>query len=278
MARRIDLFTLVLIAGLASSVTAQIRGDVVVSGLRTPVAAVADPTDRSVFFVVEQGGLIRVVRDGALLVEPFLDLRNDISTGGERGLLGLALSPDYAQSRRAYVNFTNRNGDTVVARFVRDANNRLIATRASRFDLQWPDGRRIIEQPFANHNGGHLAFGPEGYLYIGLGDGGSSGDPMNFAQNPDVLLGKMLRIDVNVPDDDARGYRVPADNPFVDGSPIRALGEIWAFGLRNPWRYSFDDWTRGGTAALVIGDVGQNAREEINFEPDAFAVCGSVAD
>jgi glucose/arabinose dehydrogenase len=267
MARSITLCALALVAGLASSVSAQIRGETIVTGLRTPVAVVADPTDRSVLLIVEQSGLIRTARDGVLLGEPFLDLRNDISAGGERGLLGLALAPDYESSRRFYVNFTDRNGDTVIARFLRHAERPEIADRASRVDLQWPGGRRVVEQPFSNHNGGHLAFGPDGYLYIGLGDGGSGGDPMNHAQRPDTLLGKMLRIDVNVPDDDPHGYRVPPDNPFVDGDPIGALGEIWAFGLRNPWRYSFDDWTRGGTSALVIGDVGQNAREEINFEP-----------
>jgi glucose/arabinose dehydrogenase len=131
----------------------------------------------------------------------------------------------------------------------------------------WPDGRRFVEHPFSNHNGGHLAFGSDSYLYIGMGDGGSGGDPFNHAQNPSSLLGKMLRIDVSVPDTDPRGYRVPEDNPFVDRQPIAALGEIWAFGLRNPWRYTFDDWTHGGTGALVIADVGQNAREEINWEP-----------
>jgi glucose/arabinose dehydrogenase len=124
-------------------------------------------------------------------------------------------------------------------------------------------------QPFNNHNGGHLAFGPDGYLYIGLGDGGSGGDPFNNAQSPRTLLGKMLRIDVSVLDDDPRGYRIPEDNPFVTGTPVAALPEIWAFGLRNPWRYSFDDMTRGGTGALVIGDVGQNAREEIDWQPRA---------
>jgi glucose/arabinose dehydrogenase len=261
--------TAFLIAVLSGPLTAaaQIRAETIATGLRTPVAVVADPTDRSIFFVVEQSGLIRVVRDGALVDAPFLDLRNTISTGGERGLLGLALAPDYAESRRLFVNFTNRNGDTVVARYTRQGDDPLRADPDSRFDLQWPDGRRTIDQPFANHNGGHLAFGPDGYLYVGLGDGGSGGDPLNHAQNPGTLLGKMLRIDVAVPGDEARGYRVPEDNPFVDGDPIAALPEIWAFGLRNPWRYSFDDWTRGGTGALTIGDVGQNAREEVNFEP-----------
>lgn len=187
------------------------------------------------------------------------------SRGGERGLLGLAFPPDAATSRRFYVNFTNTDGHTVVARFTRGTNGRV--DTGSRFDLVWPDRRRFIEQPYSNHNGGNLAFGPDGYLYIGLGDGGSGGDPLNNAQNPNSLLGKMLRIDVSVADSDTRGYRVPADNPFVSQTPVAALGEIWAFGLRNPWRYSFDDWTRGGTGALVIGDVGQGAREEVDWEP-----------
>lgn len=258
---------LFLVAALARSATAQIASQVVATGLSDPVAVVADPTDRSNLIIVEQGGLLRLVRDGVLREEPFLDLRGEISNGGERGLLGLALAPDYAESRRFFVKFTNRAGDTVVARFRRDAEDPLRADPGSRFDLQWPNGRRFIDQPFANHNGGHLAFGPGGFLFIGMGDGGSAGDPMNFAQNPQSLLGKMLRIDVNVTDGDPRGYRIPPDNPFVDGRPVRALTEIWAFGLRNPWRYSFDDWTRGGTGGLTIGDVGQDAREELNFEP-----------
>lgn len=264
---RILIFALAVTVGLVVSAQAQITAETVAISLRNPVAVTADPTNASVFFVVEQNGLIRVMREGALLAEPFLDLRNEVIAGGERGLLGLALAPDFAESRRFFVNFTNRNGDTVVARFRRRADDPLTADGSSRLDLLWPNGRRVIAQPFSNHNGGHLAFGPDGYLYIGLGDGGGSGDPMNHAQNAQSLLGKMLRIDVNVPDDDSRGYRVPEDNPFVDGAPIPALAEIWSFGLRNPWRYSFDDWTRGGTSALTIGDVGQNTREEINFEP-----------
>jgi glucose/arabinose dehydrogenase len=256
-----------LLPFFAPAALGQIRAETIATGLRSPVAVVADPTDGQTFLIVEQSGLVRVLRAGTVLDTPFLDLRDAISAGGERGLLGLALAPDYAVSRRVYVNFTNRNGDTVVARFLRDVDNPVRADPASRVDLRWPDGRGVIEQPFANHNGGHLAFGPEGYLYIGLGDGGSGGDPFDNAQNPQTLLGKMLRIDVNVPADDPRGYRVPEDNPFLDGDPIAALGEIWAFGLRNPWRYSFDDWTRGGTGALTIADVGQNAREELNFEP-----------
>ena len=253
------------LAVFPAAATAQLRTEVIATGFSNPVAFVMDPLDPSTFYVVEQRGTVRTVRNNAVLPEMFLDLRSSISSGGERGLLGLAFAPDHAASRRFYVNFTNPNGDTVVARYTRNAQGAVDVS--SRFDLMWNDGRRFISQPFANHNGGHLAFGPDGYLYIGMGDGGSGGDPMNHAQNPGSLLGKMLRIDVDVADDDTRGYRVPEDNPFVDGQPIAALPEIWAFGLRNPWRYSFDDWTRGGTGALVIADVGQTAREEVNWEP-----------
>ena len=250
---------------LPSQATAQLRTQVIATGLVMPVAFVVDPLDPSTFYVVEQRGTIRTLHNGTLSPAFFLDVRLAISVGAERGLLGLAFPPDHAHSRRLYVNFSNREGHTVVARYTRTAQGTVDPN--SRFDLMWPDSRRYIEQPFANHNGGHLAFGPEAYLYIGLGDGGSSGDPLNNAQNPNALLGKMLRIDVNVPDNDTRGYRVPEDNPFVDRQPIAALPEIWDFGLRNPWRYNFDDWTHGGTGALVIADVGQNAREEVNWEP-----------
>ncbi|MDO8680048.1 MAG: PQQ-dependent sugar dehydrogenase [Acidobacteriota bacterium] len=266
MNRRIATASLVLASLLLpAAAMAQLRTQVVATGLSNPVAFVVDPVDPSTFYVVEQRGTIRTVRNNAVATTFALDIRSQISAGGERGLLGMAFSPDAAESRRVFVNFTNPEGHTVVARYTRDAQGRFEA--ASRFDLMWPDGRRLIEQPFSNHNGGHLAFGPDGYLYIGLGDGGSGGDPLNHAQNPNQLLGKMLRIDVGVPESDSRGYRVPEDNPFVDRQPIAALTEIWAFGLRNPWRYSFDDWTRGGTGALVIADVGQTAREEVNWEP-----------
>src|SRR5205814_982805 len=155
------------------------------------------------------------------------------------------------------------------ARFRRSAGA-VTADPGSRFDLRWggAGGPAVIVQPFANHNGGNLAFGPDGYLYIGLGDGGSSNDPDHRAQNPSELLGKMLRIDVNVPDTHATGYQIPADNPFAAGrGPVPARPEIWAFGLRNPWRYSFDDPGRGGTGALIIADVGQSSFEEIDYEP-----------
>jgi glucose/arabinose dehydrogenase len=265
MRRGLAAFLVLFLLSFPVQSVAQMRARVVAEGLANPVAFVVDPGDPSTFYVVEQRGTIRTVRDNAVSSSFFLDLRSSIAAGGERGLLGLAFPPDAVETRRFYVNFTNRDGDTVVARFTRRADGQVDPD--SRFDLRWPDGRRVIRQPFSNHNGGHLAFGPDGYLYIGLGDGGSGGDPMHLAQQPQTLLGKMLRIDVDVPDSDPRGYRVPEDNPFVDRHPIAALGEIWAFGLRNPWRYTFDDWTRGGTGALVIADVGQNAREEVNWEP-----------
>ena len=199
----------------SSLVEAQLRPRTFVSGLVTPLAFVQDPTDRSVQFVVEQRGLIRVVRNGALETENLLDLRGMIAATGEQGLLGLAFPPDAASSRRLFVNFTNAAGDTVIARFRRSANP-LVADMSSRFDLRWNGeaGAAVIAQPFANHNGGHLAFGPDGFLYIGMGDGGSGNDPDHRAQNRATLLGKMLRVDVNVPDSDPIGYAVPSSNPF----------------------------------------------------------------
>jgi glucose/arabinose dehydrogenase len=235
------------------------------AGFSTPVAIVQDPTNRTVQVVVEQGGRVRVVESGAVQPADFLDLRSVVSAGGERGLLGLAFAPDYASSGRVFVNFTNRDGHTVIARF-RRSSNPLVADTATRFDLRI-GGSAVIAQPFANHNGGHLEFGPDGFMYIGLGDGGSANDPAHRAQNPTELLGKMLRIDVNVPDADASGYRVPPSNPFVAGGPTGTRHEIWSFGLRNPWRYTFDLPARGGTGALVLGDVGQGGFEEVNYEP-----------
>lgn len=255
-------------SGLASETEAQLKVSVHASGLTLPVAFIQDPTDRTVQFVVEQGGRIRVVRNGTVRPTDFLDLTRAIASGGERGLLGLVFAPDFATSGRFYVNFTNPAGDTVVARFHRSADP-LVADPSSRFDLRWGGaaGPAFIAQPFSNHNGGNLAFGPDGFLYIGLGDGGSGNDPGHRAQNPSQLLGKMLRIDVNVPDAHPSGYQVPPDNPFVGGGTIAARSEIWSFGLRNPWRYTFDDPTRGGTGALVIADVGQDRWEEIDYEP-----------
>lgn len=231
------------------------------SGFTSPVAFVQDPTDPHTQFVVEQGGRIRTLVDGVVQAADFLSLQGVITSGGERGLLGLAFPPDAAASRRFFVNFTDLSGNTVVARFTRVANPR-VADTASRFDLLWSTGVRWIVQPFANHNGGCLQFGPDGYLYVGMGDGGSGDDPLNNAQNPASLLGKILRIDVSVSDGDVRGFRIPPDNPFASSSSP----EIWAFGVRNPWRFSFDDPAKGGTGALIIGDVGQSLWEEVDYE------------
>ncbi len=263
MVRAARALAALAIAAHAVSLSAQtpLRTRVYASGFTNPLAFVQDPSDRNTQFVVEQGGRIRVVQAGAVLETDFLDVRGAITSGGERGLLGLAFAPD--ASGRFFVNFTDRAGNTVVARF-RRSSNPLVADPASRFDLVWNSGEAFVRQPFANHNGGDLVFGPDGFLYIGLGDGGAGDDPEHRAQNPRELLGKMLRVDVNVPDSHPVGYTIPPGNPFASAAGVRP--EIWAFGLRNPWRYTFDDPSRGGSGALVIGDVGQNRWEEIDYE------------
>jgi glucose/arabinose dehydrogenase len=267
--RSLAFVVLVLaVAVAAQPIDAQsaLKSRVYAAGLSSPVAFVQDPTSNSRQFVVEQGGRIRVIESGVVQPTDFLDLRGAIVSGGEQGLLGMAISPDYASSGRFYVNFTNPAGNTVVARFLRSGNP-AVADASSRFDLKWPSGLSYVAQPYANHNAGNLAFGPDGFLYIALGDGGSANDPENRAQNPAELLGKCLRIDVNVSLNHATGYAVPSTNPFVSGGPAGVLKEIWSFGLRNPWRYSFDMPSRGGTGALIIADVGQGAWEEIDYEP-----------
>ena len=260
---RSRLVVLLAALGCAPAVWAQPRLVVYAGGFSAPVAIVQDPTNPEIQFVVQQAGRIRVVRNGVVQATDFLNLATAIVCCGERGLLGLAFAPDYAVSRRFFVNFTNPNGHTVIARFTRSVANPLVADPASRFDLRWSTGLRHIIQDYSNHNGGCLAFGPDGYLYVAMGDGGSGNDPQNRAQSPDSLLGKMLRIDVSVPDSDPNGFRVPPDNPFVAG--LRP--EIWSYGWRNPWRFSFDDPARGGTGAIIAADVGQGAWEEINYEP-----------
>ena len=265
--RRAITIALFLSCAVVEGLHAQLRLRTQGTGFISPLAIVQDPADRNVQFVVQQNGRIRVLQVGTVLPTDFLDVSASIVAGGEQGLLGFAFPPDAAASGRFFLNFTNRSGHTVVARFRRSSP--VAADAASRFDLRWggATGPAFIAQPFANHNGGHLAFGPDGFLYIGLGDGGSGDDPQHRAQNPQEFLGKMLRIDVNVPDSHASGYQVPADNPFLRSGPPSTRQEIWAFGLRNPWRYTFDDPARGGTGALLIGDVGQGRWEEVDYEP-----------
>ncbi len=200
-------------------------------------------------FLVYQRGLIVAFDSSMVEIGTFMDISDRITAGGEQGLLGLAFHPDFESNGRFFVNYTNRSGNTVVSEFGLDANGN--GDPASE--------RRLlgIDQPFANHNGGMIAFGPDGYMYIGMGDGGDGGDPLNNGQRMDTLLGKMLRIDVNSGDP----YAIPADNPYADGTG--GLPEIWSSGLRNPWRFTFDRATGG----MFIGDVGQNVREEIDVEP-----------
>ncbi len=225
----------------------------IISGLTQPVRLVA-PAGDSRLFVVQRNGLIRVFDQQGSELGTFLDIHTQTSTFSERGLLGLAFAPDYEVTGRFYVNFTDFQGDTRIARF------RVSAEDSNRADPTTQEIILTVDQPDANHNGGHLEFGPDNMLYIGLGDGGSAGDPQNRAQNDQELLGKMLRIDVDVP----VGYAVPADNPFVDLPP---RNEIWAKGLRNPWCFSFDT----ATDDLYIADVGQGDEEEIDVQPASSA-------
>jgi glucose/arabinose dehydrogenase len=205
-------------------------------------------------FVVEQNGRIKILNpDGTINANNFLDITSIVSSGGERGLLGLAFHPDYANNGFFYLNYTDNSGDTQVSRFSVDADDPNLADPESELQLM------NIFQPYTNHNGGCIEFGPDGYLYIGMGDGGRGGDPNNYAQNLMELLGKMLRIDVDNPDG-GNNYGIPDSNPYV-GDPD-ALDEIWASGVRNPWKFAFDSQT----GDIWIADVGQNSLEEINHE------------
>jgi glucose/arabinose dehydrogenase len=203
-------------------------------------------------FVIEQTGRIHVIKNGALLETPYLDITDRISCCGERGLLGVAFPPDFANVQHFYVSYTDTAGDSIVARYRVSGNTAEADASSEQVVL-------AVQQPYRNHNGGQLAFGPnDGYLYIGLGDGGAAGDPGNRAQDPESLLGKVLRIDVEI--GNAQTYAVPSSNPYAATAGYR--GEIWALGLRNPWRFSFDS----ETGDLYVGDVGQNRYEEIDFQ------------
>lgn len=221
----------------------------ILNGLAQPVGLANAGDGSGRLFIVEQSGVIRVFRDNEILVKPFLDISLQVSCCGERGLLGLAFHPEYNQNGFFFINYTDINGNTVISRFQ-------VSDDVDQANLSSETKLLIVEQPFPNHNGGSLAFGPEGYLYLGLGDGGSGGDPLSNAQNTNVLLGKLLRLDVD------RGdlYAIPPDNPFVSGG---GAPEVWVTGLRNPWRFSFDQLT----GDLYIGDVGQGSWEEIDFFP-----------
>jgi len=241
-----------LALGAAQAASAQAQASLVTSGLSVPVYATAPDGDARIF-AVERAGRIRIVKNGAPLATPFLDIDPQVSTTGEGGLLGLAFPPDYATSGLFYVYYTNTSTDSVVARFSVTANPDVADPNSGEIVLE-------IDQPAGqtNHRGGTIHFGPDGFLWFATGDGGGSNDPEERAQNPQSLLGKMLRIDVDPAF--APGYGIPADNPFVGGA---AREEIWALGFRNPYRWSFDRQT----GDVWIGDVGQGAREEVDFEP-----------
>lgn len=257
------------------SIAQNLQSELFITGLTSPVLMLQDPTDPNIRFVVQQGGRIRVLQTvGAttsILVTDFLNVSstglNLIITGSERGLLGMTFAPDYATAPNTakyfYLNFTEiGTGTTKIVRFRRDTVNPLIADTASLLDII------RIAQPFSNHNGGTIRIGPDNMLYVGMGDGGSANDPGNRGQTVTaMLLGKMLRVDPtgdDFPADPQKNYRIPATNPFVG---IAGDDEIWSLGVRNPWKWCFDraDWL--GTNAMVMADVGQNAAEEVNYEP-----------
>ena len=250
--RRIANLAIAGVFAFHASAAAQVQLVPVASGLASPVFATGARDGTRRLFIVEQAGVIRVMPIGGSGIATFLDIRSKIRSGGEQGLLGLAFHPSYSSNRRFIVYYTRAaDGAIVVAEYQASAGNRDAADAAERILLTIPHPGNT------NHNGGMLAFGPDGYLYIGVGDGGASNDPPNNAQNKEVLLGKILRLDV-----DARAggleYGIPISNPFV--GDIAGRDEIFAYGMRNPWRFSFDR----ATAQLWVADVGQGAREEVN--------------
>lgn len=221
----------------------QVMGD-----LNSPVYVTTAPGDPSLF-VVEQEGLVQRWNGVTFDPLPFLDVRGRISCCGERGLLSIAFAPDYPDDARVFAYYTDDEGNTVVARYP------VTIAAAPRADASQEERILRVGQPYSNHNGGLVVFGPQGYLFVGLGDGGSGGDPLGHGQNTDTLLGSILRLDVS-----GTGYDSPGENPFVGKA---GQDEIWAYGLRNPWRFSFDSIT----GDLFIADVGQNEWEEIDWEP-----------
>jgi len=243
--------SLLAVVSPACAPAAEILLERVADGLARPVDLVTASGDARIF-IVEQPGWVRVVEHGRLRREPFLDVSDRVSHGNEQGLLSLAFHPRYRTNGLLYVNYTDRDGNTNVVRY------RVLPDRSA-VDPATATRILFVPQPYANHNGGHLLFGPDSMLYIPLGDGGSGGDPHGNGQNLGTLLGKLLRVDV----DHGTPYSIPPDNPFVHRRDARP--EIWAYGLRNPWRIAFD------AGRLYIADVGQNQWEEVDVAPEREA-------
>jgi glucose/arabinose dehydrogenase len=249
--RRCLLIQLILLVLLAVPGSARAATLDPIGTFNSPVFVTSEPGDPDRLLVVEQGGTIELSDHG--VVKPFLDLAraNLVSSGGERGLLSVALAPDYSTSHRLYVDYTGPDGDLKVDEFTASGDTVDLSTRRPLLSID--------HSAYANHNGGQLQFGPDGYLYISTGDGGSGGDPFESGQTTGALLGKLLRIDPTAAG--ASPYSIPPGNPFADGRA--GAPEVWSYGLRNPWRFSFDR----STGALLIGDVGQGVREEIDYSP-----------
>jgi glucose/arabinose dehydrogenase len=241
-------------AGVPQARGTSLATELLAEGFREPVHLTAPPSGEDRLFVVEQAGTIRIIHNGKILPKPFLDIRDRVQSGGERGLLSLAFHPNYSLNRRFFVYYTERTGDLIIAEY-RAGDDRNQADPSTERRLL-----AIEHRKYANHNGGQLAFGPDHFLYIGTGDGGSGGDPDNHGQNLRVLLGKLLRIDVDKRES-GKSYGIPPSNPFIGKQG--AAPEIWAYGLRNPWRFSFDR----GTGDLYIADVGQYQWEEVDVQP-----------
>ena len=241
---------LILLFSIENAYSVELTTELVADGFKDPLFLTSPPGDTERLFVLEQNsGKIKIIKNGEVLETPFLDIGRLASQGGERGLLGLAFHPNYSENGYFFINYTDNRGDTVISRYkasedpdVAESESALVIMKA--------------DQPYANHNGGMIAFGPDGYLYIGHGDGGAANDPKNISQDGEHELGKILRIDV----DGGEPYAIPEDNPFVNNPEV--LDSIWALGLRNPWRFSFDS----KTGDMYIADVGQSKIEEINCQ------------
>jgi glucose/arabinose dehydrogenase len=249
------------VGGSAPSNRLKIKLTKQISGLQEPVHITSAKDGSNRLFVVEQAGQIQIVQAGKTLKKPFLDISDRIAAGGEQGLLSVAFPPDYARKKHFYVYYTNKAGNLTIARYRLTANANVADPRSEQVIL-------TVNHPSnSNHNGGQLAFGGDGFLYVGTGDGGGGGDPANNAQNPNSLLGKLLRLDVESPK--VKTYAIPKTNPFTNSKDRSnsVRDEIWALGLRNPWRFSFDRKTND----LYIGDVGQGAYEEVDFQRSTSA-------